>query len=44
MITLVTGGGAFGSNSINILINCMLLYMIDMYLNEVSDRNTDKLG
>ncbi len=34
LITLVTGGGAFGSNSINILINCMLLYMIDMYLNE----------
>ncbi len=44
MMTLVTGGGAFGSNSINILINCLLLYMIDMYLNEVSDIHTDQLG
>ena len=34
IITLVTGGGAFGSYSINILTNCMLLYMIDVYLNE----------
>jgi hypothetical protein len=39
ILTLVTGAGAFGSVSINILTNCMLLYMIDMYLNEneVSD-------
>lgn len=44
MMTLVTGAGAFGTNSINILINCMLLYMIDMYLNEVSDPHTDQLG
>lgn len=34
LLTLVTGGGAFGSNSINILINCMMFYMIDMYLNQ----------
>ncbi len=34
ILTLVTGAGAFGSVSINILTNCMLLYMIDMYLNE----------
>ena len=41
IITLVTGGGAFGSNSINILINCMLLYMIDMYLNEKEEPEPD---
>lgn len=34
IMTLVTGAGAFGSTSNNILINCMLLYMIDNYLNE----------
>ncbi len=34
ILTLVTGSGAFGTTSINILINCMLLYMIDMYLNQ----------
>lgn len=34
IMTLVTGAGAFGTSSINILINCMLLYMIDNYLNE----------
>jgi len=44
MLTLVTGGGAFGTFSINILINCMLMYMIDMYLNEVSDSHTNQLG
>jgi hypothetical protein len=42
LITLVTGGGAFGSNSINILTNCMLLYMIDMYLNEIEETVPDK--
>jgi len=41
IITLVTGGGAFGSTSINILINCMLLYMIDMYLNEKEELKPD---
>ena len=34
ILTLVTGAGAFGSSSTNILINCMLLYLIDLYLNE----------
>lgn len=42
IITLVTGAGAFGSNSINILINCMLLYMIDMHLNEEKQEKEEK--
>ncbi|MCK5136589.1 MAG: hypothetical protein KAR19_12425 [Bacteroidales bacterium] len=37
ILTLVTGGGAFGSSSTNILINCMLLYLIDLYLNRDMD-------
>lgn len=41
MITLFTGGGAFGSTSINILINCMLLYMIDMHLNRYEMPETE---
>lgn len=32
ILTLVTGAGAFGSSSTNILINCMLLYLVDLYL------------
>ncbi len=39
ILTLVTGGGAFGSVSINILVNCMLLYMIDMYLNQKEEQD-----
>ena len=33
ILTLVTGGGAFG-NSNTIVINCMLLYLLDLYLND----------
>ena len=32
ILTLVTGAGAFGSSSTNILINSMLLYLVDLYL------------
>ncbi|PID91736.1 MAG: hypothetical protein CSA96_06565 [Bacteroidetes bacterium] len=31
LLTLVTGAGAFGSVSTNILINCTMLYLIDLY-------------
>ncbi len=31
LLTLVTAAGAFGTAGTNILINCMLLYMIDLY-------------
>jgi hypothetical protein len=34
LLTLVTGGGAFGGSGTNILINSMLLYMIDLYLQD----------
>ncbi len=40
MLTLVTGGGAFGTSSVNILTNCMLLYMIDMYINQREEPDT----
>jgi hypothetical protein len=33
ILTLVTGGGAFGSSGANILIICILLYVVDVYLN-----------
>lgn len=31
-LTLVTGGGAFGSSSENIILICILLYMIDLHM------------
>jgi len=34
ILTLVTGGGAFGSSATNILINSMLLYLIDLYMHD----------
>lgn len=40
IMTLVTGAGAFGSSSTNILINCMLLYLIDLYMNEKLEART----
>lgn len=36
IMTSVTGLGAFGSNGTNILINCTLLYLVDLY---ISDNN-----
>lgn len=44
IMTLVSGAGAFGTTSINILINCMLLYMIDNYLNEKEKQDTAALS
>jgi len=32
LLTLVTGGGAFGSSSENIILICFLLYLIDLYV------------
>lgn len=34
LLTLVVGAGAFGTSADNILINSMLLYVTDVYLNE----------
>jgi hypothetical protein len=34
VLTLVTAAGAFGSSSTNILINSMLLYLIDLYVDD----------
>jgi hypothetical protein len=34
ILTLVTAAGAFGSFGANIVINCMLLYLIDLYLHD----------
>jgi hypothetical protein len=34
ILTLVTGAGAFGSSGTNILINSMVLYLVDLYLND----------
>jgi len=34
IITIVTGAGAFGTNASTILLNVMLLYMIDLHLND----------
>ncbi len=33
-LTIVTGAGAFGSSGTNIIINSMMLYMIDLHLND----------
>jgi len=33
ILTLVTGGGAFGMSS-PIIINCFLLYLLDVYIND----------
>ncbi len=33
LLTLVTGGGAFGSGS-NIIIICLLLYLVDLYISD----------
>lgn len=34
ILTLVTGSGAFGSSGTNVLINSMVLYLVDLYLND----------
>lgn len=34
VLTLVTGGGAFGSSGANVLTNCLLLYLIDLHHSE----------
>ena len=36
ILALVTGAGAFGNDGANILINCMLLYLVDLYMHDAS--------
>jgi hypothetical protein len=40
LMTSLTGGGAFGSSGTNILINCMLLYLVDLHLNKDKSLNS----